>query len=176
VTTVHDIAKFCQVTPRRVQQLVKEKLLPMPEKAGEYDFMSTVHAFIAYLHRLQRGEAGDFAIERTRLTRAQADKAEIDLAEKKGMLVPVAMAEQVWSSLIANARSILLTLPDRAAIKVVGKTEVEAEKAIRDLIYEALTELSNWKPNEYDYAEYTEDSGVSDQVVDGVASASEVDG
>ncbi|MDR0703185.1 MAG: hypothetical protein LBF61_12460 [Azoarcus sp.] len=64
--------------------------------------------------------------------------------------------------LVGACRARLLTLPPRAATALLNKTtEQDAERILTDMVYEALAELSNWKPDDEDDAEtiHTPDSG-----------------
>jgi phage terminase Nu1 subunit (DNA packaging protein) len=146
--SVDVIAKLLDVTPRRVQQLAKEGVIPKPKHRGEYEIAPCVINYVRYLNRLLDGEAGDLTIEKTRLTRAQAEKAEIEAARLKGELVSLADAERGWSALIGAFRAKALTIPPLAAMTVLNKTEKEVEQILTRMVYEALAELSNWKPDE----------------------------
>ena len=145
---VDSIAKLLDLTPRRVQQLVKEKILPQPYDRGKYAVVPCVIAYIKYLRGLIDGEGGDYMVEKTRLTKAQATKTEIETNRLKGDLISVTDAERGWGSLLGAFRAKMITIPSRAALAVQKKSEYQAEKILTEMIYEALTELSNWNPNE----------------------------
>lgn len=146
--SVDNIAKLLDLTPRRVQQLVKEKILPQPYDRGKYAVVPCVIAYIKYLRGLIDGEGGDYMVEKTRLTKAQATKTEIETNRLKGDLIAVSDAERGWSALLGAFRAKMITIPARAALAVHKKTEYQAEKILTDMIYEALTELSGWNPTE----------------------------
>lgn len=146
--SVDNIAKLLDLTPRRVQQLVKEKILPQPYDRGKYAVVPCVIAYIKYLRGLIDGEGGDYMVEKTRLTKAQATKTEIETNRLKGDLIAVTDAERGWGALVGAFRAKMITIPARAALAVQKKSEYQAEKILTEMIYEALTELSNWNPNE----------------------------
>lgn len=146
--SVDNIAKLLDLTPRRVQQLVKEKILPQPYDRGKYAVVPCVIAYIKYLRSLIDGEGGDYMVEKTRLTKAQATKTEIETNRLKGDLIAVSDAERGWSALLGAFRAKMITIPSRAALAVHKKTEYQTEKILTEMIYEALTELSGWNPNE----------------------------
>ena len=53
------------------------------------------------------------------------------------------MVIEAWQGQIANARARLLALPPKVAGQVLGmESYVEVEQVIRDIIYEALDELT----------------------------------
>src|SRR2546429_660544 len=92
MVNVERVADALNVTPQRVQQLVKEG---MPrEKRGEYDPIKCMLWYIRYLQAqisrlspnvdLAGGEADDERKERLRLLRADADLREIELARERG--------------------------------------------------------------------------------------------
>jgi phage terminase Nu1 subunit (DNA packaging protein) len=142
------IAKLLDMTPRRVQQLVKEGIIPKPKSRGEYEIGPCVIGYIRHLNSMLNGEAGDLLTEKTRLVRAQAEKAEFEIAQLKDSFVSLAKAERGWSALVVAFRAKMLTLPYRAAAFVINKSEAETERIITDMVYEALAELSNWKPDD----------------------------
>ena len=131
-----------------MQQLVKEKILPQPYDRGKYAVVPCVIAYIKYLRGLIDGEGGDYMVEKTRLTKAQATKTEIETNRLKGDLISVTDAERGWGALLGAFRAKMITIPSRAALAVQKKSEYQAEKILTEMIYEALTELSNWNPNE----------------------------
>ena len=148
--SVDTIAKLLDMTPRRVQQLANEGIIPKPKDRGQYEIVPCVVGYIKHIEGMLNGEAGDLASEKTRLTRAQADKTEIETARMKGELVSLADAERGWSALVGAFRAKMLTLPPRAATAVLNKAEKEAERILTNMVYEALAELSNWKPDDED--------------------------
>lgn len=151
--SVDTIAKLLDMTPRRVQQLANEGIIPKPKDRGQYEIVPCVVGYIKHIKGMLNGEAGDLASEKTRLTRAQAEKTEIETARLKGELVSLAGAERGWSTLVGAFRAKMLTLPPRASPVVVNKKEREVEQILTDMVYEALAELSNWKPDDDEDAE-----------------------
>lgn len=151
--SVDTIAKLLDMTPRRVQQLANEGIIPKPKDRGQYEIVPCVVGYIKHIKGMLNGEAGDLASEKTRLTRAQAEKTEIETARLKGELVLLADAERGWTALVGAFRAKMLTLPPRASPVVVNKKEREVERILTDMVYEALAELSNWKPDDDEDAE-----------------------
>lgn len=151
--SVDTIAKLLDMTPRRVQQLANEGIIPKPKDRGQYEIIPCVVGYIKHIKGMLNGEAGDLASEKTRLTRAQAEKTEIETARLKGELVSLAGAERGWSALVGAFRAKMLTLPPRASPVVVNKKEREVERILTDMVYEALAELSSWKPDDDEDAE-----------------------
>lgn len=88
--------------------------------------------------------------ERTRLASAQAEKTELEVQVIKGNLIPAPNVETTVNNMVSAFRSKMLSFPTKAAPAVLPLADVaEAESVLRDLVYEALTELSNYDPEQY---------------------------
>lgn len=88
--------------------------------------------------------------ERTRLASAQAEKTELEVQVIKGNLIPAESVEEVVNNMVSSFRAKMLSLPTKAAPAVVIMADiVEVESALKDYIYEALTELSEYDPANY---------------------------
>lgn len=80
---VSTIAKLLLLSDRRVQQLTKEGVIPKAER-GRYELAPAVQGYIRYLQeRSLRTDSSpiDYHMEKARLTKAQADSAEIEAAK-----------------------------------------------------------------------------------------------
>ena len=80
------IARFLNLTERRVQQLARDGIIPKAEK-GKYDLVRCVQNYVRYLQERAYGNgdtAHDTHHERARLIKAQADKTELEVAEMRG--------------------------------------------------------------------------------------------
>lgn len=87
--------------------------------------------------------------EKTRLTAAQADKAELENKLREGQLIEAAQAEKEWVKLIANARARALAVPTRAAPQLAEMSDPnEIEACLKEYIYEMLAELAGYQPEE----------------------------
>jgi phage terminase Nu1 subunit (DNA packaging protein) len=102
-----------------------------------------------------RYDSADLTAERTRLTRAQADKAERELQIMEGTLLQADEVSLQWSWILSNARSAFLSIPTRCAPQLAGMNAIEAEGLLRDRVYEALRHLAelpivdlDWQPDE----------------------------
>jgi hypothetical protein len=85
----------------------------------------------------------DYNLARARRETALAGIAELDLAKQRRELLPADAVQEHWSTMIANMRQILLTLPSRLAAVVPGcETQQEAEREAMQLVREALTAIS----------------------------------
>ncbi len=149
MTTQSEIAKHLDLSTRQIREL---------QSAGIFLKGATLdEARLAYIRRLREQAAGrsatnglDLASERARLAKAQADKLEIELTAKRGDLISLDKAIQGWSDLVSACRAKMLTLPVRASNAIPDITDRSgAERIITGMVYEALNELSCWKPEGY---------------------------
>ena len=70
--------------------------------------------------------------EKTRLTKAQADKAELEVSELEGKLIPATLVQETWQDFVANVRAKLLGLPSKLAHQVIATDDyAEAEKLLK---------------------------------------------
>ena len=88
----------------------------------------------------------------TRLAKAKADKIEIEVGKAKGELLPAKDVEMAWGKQIETFRSKLLNMPQKLD-SILGHlgNRGEIESVTRDLIYEAMEELSH-EPLHFDEA------------------------
>ena len=85
----------------------------------------------------------DYNQARARREQALAALAEIELAVKKGELVPADQIQEAWTSIAYNIRTILLGLPSRIAGGVAGAaTTQEISTMAMSIIREALYEIA----------------------------------
>jgi hypothetical protein len=141
---VSAIAQLLQISERRIQQLARDNILPRPIK-GQYDAVQCVHGYIDYLKKLAMGN-GELSLtdERTRLTKYQADLAEIELKKAHGELIQSKIAMAMWAEVITAVRQRLLGLPTRLApIISTAQSMSEIKEKIDHGIHEVLNEFAN---------------------------------
>lgn len=149
MTTQTEIAQHLDLSTRQIRELQAAGVFPKGTTLDE--------ARYAYIRRLREQAAGrsatnglDLASERARLAKAQADKLEIELTAKRGDLISLTEAVKGWSDLVNAFRQKMLTLPVRASNAIPGIADQSgAERIINAMVYEALSELSRWKPEGY---------------------------
>ncbi len=160
---VSTLAKLFNLTERRVQQLARDGVIPKPEK-GRYDLIACVQAYIKYLQERATGrgdiEPQDTYIERARLLKAQADKTELEVKAMTGDLIATEQVELLWAGLVAAFRSRMLALPVRCAQMVMSmKNYTEIEGCLRAQVYDALSELSRYDPDQQQSSINLEEGG-----------------
>lgn len=140
------ISKLLDLTPQRVNQLVREGVLPKVHR-GRYELVPVVRAYIQYLRmgNLKRDlPEDDYTTHRMRLTRAKADIMEMERAQMEEQLIPAADIEQAWGEATTNMRAKMLSLPTKAAAEVFSAESLaQIKNILKEQIYEALTELEN---------------------------------
>lgn len=131
------------LTEMRISQLVGEG---MPKAArGQYDPMACMHWYLGKLRTaVQRkssegsdGSTRDLMAERTRLTAAQADQAELDRDEKIGRLIPLDVHENIMTSWALVVKQLALAIPARLS----SKLDMQPRTKVRLLLEEAMKGL-----------------------------------
>lgn len=110
---------------------------------------------VAYLSRLRDEAAGrasqadadgdelDIVAERARLAKEQADRLAMENHVRRGELVPFEQFVAPFSTVLGTLRSRLLAVPAECALRfAAAKTAAMAEALLRDVIHEALHDLS----------------------------------
>ena len=146
MATVKQLAEHLDLSTVRINDLFNENVLQKSGKRSGIDINENRVRYIRHLRSLARGkklESGDLQEERTRLTKVQADKAELELEELEKVLIAAEDVKSVWSDYISNIRSKLLSLPSKLG-HLVQATEsyAEAEQILKEAMYEVLEELS----------------------------------
>lgn len=148
-----DLAAIFGLSTRRIRQLTQEGVLPQVGR-GKYVLGEAVQSYIAHLQEKIREAAKsvdpkDLQKELTRLRKAQADKAELEVAEYQGQLHRAEDVEAVWTEMLSNFRARMLAMPTKLAPIVALQDDVqEVQAQLKDAIYEALQELSEYDPEQ----------------------------
>ncbi|MEW6511870.1 MAG: hypothetical protein AB1428_13040 [Bacteroidota bacterium] len=87
----------------------------------------------------------DLAKEEARYRRIQGDLKELELAEKRGDLIPLVLVRAEWDRLVSAAKTQLLAIPTRLAAKLPAPAETKVKlKEIAELeVTQTLNELSS---------------------------------
>jgi hypothetical protein len=140
------ICKLLDLTPQRVNQLVREGIVPRAER-GRYELVPVVQAYVRYLRdRAVKGDVhgDDYSAHRTRLVKARADLMEIEKAQIEGQLIPSHDVESAWMEVFANCRAKILSIPTKTAAEVFGADSLPAVRGIlKNAVNEALSELAH---------------------------------
>ena len=107
------MAKLLLLTPRRLQQLVTEGVVPKVER-GRYELAPVIQAYIHYLReRTLPGTMNVVSLDEARQRKLSADArlAEIEVAKAESAVVNVEVIEKGWTDLVHAVRGRLLALP-----------------------------------------------------------------
>ena len=138
------IADLCGSTRRTVIKRLKD--LPRQKGDGRSINYESTDALPIMFGMGKPSDKSTLEKQRTRLASAQAEKIELELEVIKGDLIPAEQVRSVVDSMVSAFRSRMLSLPIKAAPVVVTMADaLEAEKILRDHVYEALNELSNYE-------------------------------
>lgn len=142
------IAKLLMMTERRVNQLSADGVIPKAER-GRYELAPAVQGYIRFLQdRTIRGGGGitaiDYHVEKGRLTKAQADVAELEVATARGDVALIREFERAQSMAMAAIRANVMNVPTRAVMQLLGCTdETEFKEKLRAELMLALETAAN---------------------------------
>src|SRR5215212_6704427 len=142
--TAAEIAAHLDITVRWVFALRKQRVLPDVATLDEYRL-----AYIRWLrgkaHVSGAGPSGPGSMnltqERARLTRAQSEKTEIEVAYLRGDSLPRTLVTETWQMHASAVRSKFLGLASKLRMLIPRLTHDEGE-IINGVVYEILEELS----------------------------------
>ena len=99
-------------------------------------FMSNVVA------HLMGGEALDYGAERTRLTKEQADKTEMENQVKRGELIERRQVLNDVGSVVHVVKTRFLAMPSQVSAFLAHKDAIDIESQLSDAIHDTLSELA----------------------------------
>lgn len=143
---VATIAKLLLISERRVQQLSAEGVFPKAQR-GRYELVPVVQGYIRFLQeRSIRSDAVpiDYHVEKARLTKAQADLAELQVARERADVVSVAQLEKNLGNLFAEVQTSVRNIPGRVVSALVGQTDERSiKRVLMTEIDQALARLAD---------------------------------
>lgn len=144
---VKAVARFLDVSERRVRQLRDEKVIA-EARPGLYDLIETNHRYINYLRKRnpESETSVDYNTERALLVRAKRKNEEYELQLKENKLHAAEDIESVMTDMLVNFKSRLMAIPSKLAPVLCKKTDkAEIFALMKEHIDEALQELSDYK-------------------------------
>ena len=136
--TPSEAAAFLQVPERMFYRLVETGIIP---KAGDGEYI--LGEVVESYWRNQFDTEGLKAAQ-TRLTTAQAELKELELAEQRGELHRASAIAKVWADNVLNAKKKLLAIPTKIPPMLVGQDVQTIRKRLEDEIKESLRELAGY--------------------------------
>ena len=120
--TAEDLGTLAGVSARHIRRLG----LP---KAGRNSYLLT-DAIPALIEALTGGDAGaELTMERVRLTKAQANRAELEFAKAKGEVALLAEVERAQGKVMAAIQANIMRVPSRAVLQLLGERDESTFKA-----------------------------------------------
>lgn len=134
--TAEELAALAGISARHIRRL------GIP-KAGRNRYL-LADAVPALIETMSGGDAGaELTRERVRLTKAQADKAELEYAKAREEVAPIAEMQRAWMRQSAMIQARMMQIPQRAVVQLVGETDESRVKAVlRNEIAAALQSAS----------------------------------
>ena len=148
VVTPEVLAKYLQVNTSRVHQMAREGIIPKPKSGrANWDLMACIHAYWDYKFQndgKSKSKDAQYWNEKTRLTKAQADKEELIIAEKNGKLVDADEIIQEYSNYVLACRAKLLSMPTKLAYELIEINNPNIiQNKLEQTVDEALLELAS---------------------------------
>ena len=156
------IAKLLDLSPRRVQNLANEGVIPRAER-GRYELVPAVRGSIRYLRDRAIG-SGALPVDaargcRVRLIEAQAVAQEMENARVRGELLPREPVEQALSAVFGVIRNRILAIDKKLPMRVIGCNSLTEIQAISsEMNNEALAELANFDLSRCAVESYLQDA------------------
>jgi phage terminase Nu1 subunit (DNA packaging protein) len=145
ITDRKGIADIFGVTTRTIDTWQKEGLpvVAVPGRPCQFDTVKAIEWRLAKIGAAD-GEDLDYNREKARLTKAQADKAEMEAEELRENLIPADEVAKEWGDICATIRTRLLAIPTKLAHKLANIRKIsEAEELLREAIHQALEEIAS---------------------------------
>lgn len=153
LVTNREVAKHLDLTEQYVSKLKSDGILPGGRGRSGMDIDVARLNYINFLRTKGRmspkGSDSNIAEEKKRLTKAQADKAEMEVELLNQGVLKSDEVQKGWIAFVSNIRAKLLNLASKVAHRVVGlETYGAVEEIINIEVYEILHELAKSKlPN-----------------------------
>lgn len=147
---VKSLMRAFDCTQPYVGRLKEEGIVVQP-KRGQYDLVESTRNYVNRLRNKTEkidsdGNVIDFHTEKARLTKMQADKAEMEVHELSGELVKVTDVLHEWQNILADVKGKLLSIPSKLATIVIDVDDpAQAQELIDSYVREALQELANYE-------------------------------
>lgn len=138
IVSADEAADFLNISRRGFYRLVENGTIPRVGE-GEYALGDVAES---YWKSLLNSES--LGAARARLTNAQADLAELELAEEKGEMHRASAVMHVWSETVLNAKTKLLAIPSKVSPMLVGQDVNVIKSILKKQVDEVLHEIAEY--------------------------------
>jgi hypothetical protein len=140
------------LSARRIGQLVSEGVLVKAAR-GRYPLYENQVRYAEYLQELVKfretenedGSVSGVSGERKRVLRMQGDVLEIELAQKRGLLIPLSVHVSMCSDLVLITRHNMLALESRLVPLVLGQDAATVRARVREETRRALSAMARFE-------------------------------
>ena len=140
LASTSDLAEMLGITDRMVRKHQSDGLF-QKEARGKYNLFECIPAYVRYRDELHQGDSESLTDQRTRKTKAEADKIELELEILRGRHLPLDLCKTFWQSIEGTVRSKLMSISSSLKTKF-PHLEKEVILAIDDHIRDTLSEVS----------------------------------
>jgi len=137
--TVDVIAKLLNLTPRRVQQLADEGVIPRPVR-GQYHLVRAIQGYVIYLQGKVQARGSE---HKQRLDAAKAEERELLLAIRRGSYILIEKVNSMFFAQARVARNALMSLADKLApLLAIESDTARCHQIIADAVRELCEDIS----------------------------------
>lgn len=134
-----ELAEMLGLSVQRVNQLAKEKIIT--KEGRSYDLFVVISEYIQY--KGATDETINYNYQRARHEKLKADRVELEILERRQILVPHDMLNQAVQKLLAEVKSNVRALPQRVSGKVRrAKTEADVKSVLTAEINKMLNSIA----------------------------------
>lgn len=151
--TQKELASCIGISARQVRNLKQQGLFELPAGKNKYNLSECVQEYIAFKVEDETGRRVGISKERVSAEHEEIKKqiSKIKLRKLKREVHEASDVEAFLTDMLIRFRNKLLTLPPKIAISIVGEKDVnEIIKAVEKMVNDALSELSQYNPDEID--------------------------
>jgi phage terminase Nu1 subunit (DNA packaging protein) len=138
-----ETAQLLGISEEALRRAVNNRACPVHERGGDGKQSSYFWPDVV-AWRIQDVMPNDLSVERARLAKEQADRAEMQNAERRGQLVDVDDVRREWSGMVLAFRAKMLALGRKLATRLKNVSDPAAiESRITTEVNAALEELAD---------------------------------
>jgi hypothetical protein len=152
IATVEDLALAWDITPRQVQNLAVDGIIPKPSKRGEYNWRLCTKAYIEKLRQDAKKTPIQTKLELEKLREIvqNNDDKEFEMAKKQGAFIPLKIVEDFYDSVVPQWKAKIESIGSRLKNYMAQQPEPEKIPAYVDACTnEILQELGSTRVGDY---------------------------